>query len=91
MRLNFSVCTLTFRLDEAYAGTTPRVKASGGKVRYGGLRVYVNRYLKWAFAPASPISIFRTVFRFRNARSATTVVERRRRNRASFSHYAQRV
>lgn len=35
-----------------YAGTTPRVKASGGKVRYGGLRVDVNRYLKWAFAEA---------------------------------------
>lgn len=36
----------------SYAGTTPRVKASGGKVRYGGLRVDVNRYLKWAFAEA---------------------------------------
>jgi transposase len=36
----------------SYAGTTPRVHASGGKVRYGGLRVDVNRYLKWAFAEA---------------------------------------
>ncbi len=32
-----------------YAGTTPRVIASGGKVRYGHLRPDVNRYLKWAF------------------------------------------
>jgi transposase len=36
----------------SYAGTTPRVHASGGKVRYGSLRVDVNRYLKWAFAEA---------------------------------------
>jgi transposase len=37
----------------SYAGTTPRVHASGGKVRYGKLRVDVNRYLKWAFAEAA--------------------------------------
>jgi len=37
----------------SYAGTTPRVHASGGKVRYGALRVDVNRYLKWAFAEAA--------------------------------------
>lgn len=36
----------------SYAGTTPRVHASGGKVRYGKLRVDVNHYLKWAFAEA---------------------------------------
>jgi len=33
----------------AYAGTVPRVHASGGKVRYGRLRPDVNHYLKWAF------------------------------------------
>jgi transposase len=37
----------------SYAGTTPRVHASGGKVRYGPLRQDVNRYLKWAFAEAA--------------------------------------
>jgi transposase len=37
----------------SYSGTTPRVHASGGKVRYGTLRVDVNRYLKWAFAEAA--------------------------------------
>lgn len=37
----------------SYAGTTPRVAASGGKVRYGPLRPDVNRYLKWAFAEAA--------------------------------------
>jgi transposase len=37
----------------SYAGTTPRVHASGGKVRYGALRPDVNRYLKWALAEAA--------------------------------------
>jgi len=37
----------------AYAGTTPRVEASGGRVRYGRLRPDVNHYLKWAFAEAA--------------------------------------
>jgi transposase len=37
----------------SYAGTTPRVHASGGKTRYGKMRPDVNRYLKWAFAEAS--------------------------------------
>ena len=37
----------------SYAGTTPRVHASGGKVRYGPLRADVNRYLKWAFSEAA--------------------------------------
>jgi transposase len=32
-----------------YAGTTPRVHASGGKTRFGPARPDVNRYLKWAF------------------------------------------
>jgi transposase len=37
----------------SYSGTTPRVHASGGKVRYGNLRADVNRYLKWAFSEAA--------------------------------------
>jgi len=36
----------------SYSGTTPRVMASGGRVRYGALRNDVNQYLKWAFAEA---------------------------------------
>ena len=36
----------------SYAGTTPRVHASGGKVRYGRLRPDVNGTLKWAYAEA---------------------------------------
>ena len=37
----------------AYAGTTPRVHASGGKTRFGPARSDVNRYLKWAFVEAA--------------------------------------
>jgi transposase len=36
-----------------YAGCTPRVRATGGKIRYGQLRPDVNRYLKWAFSEAA--------------------------------------
>ena len=36
-----------------YAGTTPRVHASGGKTRFGRSRPDVNRYLKWAFVEAA--------------------------------------
>jgi Transposase IS116/IS110/IS902 family len=37
----------------AYAGTTPRVHACGGKTRFGPSRPDVNRYLKWAFVEAA--------------------------------------
>ncbi len=37
----------------SYAGTTPRVYASGDKLRFGALRQDVNQYLKWAFAEAA--------------------------------------
>jgi transposase len=39
----------------AYSGTTPRVHASGGRVRYGQTRSDVNRYLKWAFVEAANV------------------------------------
>ena len=37
----------------SYAGTTPRVHASGDKTRYGRMRPDANRYLKWAFVEAA--------------------------------------
>lgn len=37
----------------AYAGTTPRVSASGGKTHYGPLRADANRTLQWALAEAA--------------------------------------
>ena len=39
----------------SYAGMTPRVHASGGKVRYGRTRQDVNRYLKWAYSEAANV------------------------------------
>jgi len=46
----------------AYAGTTPRVHASGGRIHYGPLRGDINRYLKWAFIEAaSTICLHRQV------------------------------
>ncbi len=39
----------------AYAGTTPRVHATGGKIRYGPLRPDVNRYLRWACVEAASV------------------------------------
>jgi transposase len=37
----------------SYAGTAPRVKAGGDKIRIGRLRADVNHYLKWAFIEAA--------------------------------------
>jgi transposase len=42
-----------------YAGTTPRVHASGGKTRFGPTRPDVNRYLKWVFVEAANIVCLR--------------------------------
>jgi transposase len=39
----------------SYSGTTPRIHASGGKCRMGGLRSDVNHYLKWAFVEAASV------------------------------------
>jgi len=42
---------------ELAAGMTPRVHASGGRVRYGRTRPDVNHYLKWAYAEAANVSM----------------------------------
>lgn len=39
----------------SYAGTTPTVRSSGGKIRHGRLPSDVNRYLKWAFIEAANV------------------------------------
>jgi len=41
----------------SYCGMTPRVHASGGRVRYGRTRVDTNHYLKWAYAEAANVSM----------------------------------
>ena len=41
----------------SYSGTTPKVKASGGKFRYGKMRKQSNNYLKWAFIEAANVVV----------------------------------
>ena len=41
----------------SYAGTTPKVKSSGGKTYYGHLRKESNQYLKWAFIEAANVIV----------------------------------
>jgi len=41
----------------SYCGTTPRVSASGGKIRWGKVRDDVNRYLKWALVEAANVVV----------------------------------
>ena len=39
----------------SYSGCTPRVHSSGGKTRFGQLRVDINHYLKWAYTEAANV------------------------------------
>jgi transposase len=41
----------------SYAGTTPKVKGSGGKFHYGKMRKQSNNYLKWAFIEAANVIV----------------------------------
>ena len=41
----------------SYAGTVPRIKESGGRIRFGKVRPDVNRYLKWALIEAANIVV----------------------------------
>jgi transposase len=41
----------------SYAGTVPKIKASGGKIRYGRMRKQANNYLKWAFIEAANVIV----------------------------------
>ena len=59
----------------SYSGMTPRVHASGGRVRYGRTRPDVNRYLKWVYAEAA------------NA----TMIDRRRHPKQHVSRLYERV
>ncbi len=41
----------------SYAGTTPKVKSSGGKTYYGPMRKESNQYLKWALIEAANVIV----------------------------------
>jgi transposase len=63
----------------SYAGTTPRVHASGGKIRYGTLRADVNRYLKWAYCEAAnTVCINRKIWPQRHVAQLYTRIRQRK-------------
>jgi len=45
----------------SYAGTVPRIKQSGGRIRFGKVRPDVNRYLKWALIEAANVVVLHQV------------------------------
>ena len=63
----------------SYSGTTPRVHASGGKVRYGHVRSDSNHYLKWAFMEAA--NVIATNRRMHPGRHVSRLCERIRQRR----------
>ncbi|MBN1362076.1 MAG: IS110 family transposase [Sedimentisphaerales bacterium] len=63
----------------SYAGTVPRVHASGGKTRYGRTRPDVNHYLKWAYAEAAnSVALNRSRFPHRHVSQLYTRLRARR-------------
>jgi transposase len=63
----------------SYAGTTPRVHASGDKVRYGRLRPDVNRYLKWAYVEAAhSVCLNQAIYPFRHVSRLYERIRRRK-------------
>ena len=63
----------------SYAGTVPRVHASGGKIRYGRTRSDVNHYLKWAYAEAgNSVALNHKRFPFRHVSGLYKRVQTRR-------------
>lgn len=63
----------------AYAGTVPRIHASGGKIYYGRLRPDTNRYLKWAFSEAgNSVAVNRNCFPQRHVSKLYTRIRQRR-------------
>ena len=63
----------------SYSGTTPRVHASGGKVRFGHVRSDSNHYLKWAFTEAA--NVIATNRRMHPGRHVSRLYERIRQRR----------
>jgi len=63
----------------AYAGTTPRVHASGGRIRYGQLRGDVNRHRTWAFIEAaSTICLHRRIRPHRHVSRRAARIQQRK-------------
>jgi transposase len=63
----------------SYCGMTPRVSASGDKVRYGRLRPDTNHYLKWAFSEAgNSVAVNRKCYPYRHVSRLYTRIRSRR-------------
>jgi len=63
----------------SYAGTVPRVHASGGKTRYGRTRPDVNHYLKWAYIEAgNAVAVHRKHYPYRHVTGLYTRIRTRR-------------
>lgn len=76
----------------SYAGTAPRVHASGGKVRVGQLRSDVNRYLKWAFVEAANvISLNRRRWPYRHVTRLYEKVRTRRGHQTAIGAVARHL
>jgi transposase len=63
----------------SYAGTVPRVHASGGKTCYGRTRPDVNHYLKWAYIEAgNSVAVHRKYYPYRHVTQLYTRIRTRR-------------
>jgi transposase len=68
----------------SYAGTTPKIKGSAGKYRYGRMRKQSNNYLKWAFIEAANVVVRqRNHPNWRN-KHVSRLYERTRRRKGHF-------
>ena len=65
----------------SYSGTTPKVRASGGRVRYGHMRPESNHYLKWAFVEAANVTASHRHTASWRDRHVTRLYERIRRRK----------
>jgi transposase len=76
----------------SYAGTVPRERSSGGKVRFGRLRPDVNRYLKWAYVEAANVvSLNRRHWRGRHVCDLYERVLRRRGHQKAIGAVARHL
>ncbi len=65
----------------SYSGTVPKIKASGGKIRYGKMRKQSNNYLKWAFIEAANVVVRQRFYLSWHDKYVTRLYERIRRRK----------
>jgi transposase len=65
----------------SYSGTVPKVKSSGGKIRYGKMRKQSNNYLKWAFIEAANVVVRQRFYPSWHDKYVSLLYERIRRRK----------